>query len=214
MNCSAGRTKKLKNHPLSKCIDRESLPEFAAHTKKVFKKGERDECELKIIKADGTTAYVYLISEPVKDDKGKVIECRTSLVDISQRKSSEESLRASEHRYRGLFESMTEGFALHEIICDKKGKPCDYRFLEMNSAFEELTGLKRKNVVGKTVSEVLPDNDPQWVEIYGKVALTGEPMQFDSHSTPLNKDYEVFAYSPAPKQFAVLFTDSNRTQAT
>ena len=51
---------------------------------------------------------------------------------------------------------MTEGFALHEIILDKKGNPVDYRFLEINPAFEALTGLKATEVVNKTVLEVLP----------------------------------------------------------
>ena len=73
----------------------------------------------------------------------------------------EQALRESEERYRSLFEGMTEGFALHEIICDEAGKPCDYRFLEINPAFERLTGLKREEVVGKTLSQVLPEDDPQ-----------------------------------------------------
>jgi len=77
---------------------------------------------------------------------------------------------------------MTDGFALHEIICTDKGKPCDYLFLDINPAFERLTGLKREEVVDRTVSEVLPDNDTYWVEIYGKVALT--VSQYTSRTMP------------------------------
>ena len=82
---------------------------------------------------------------------------------------------------------MTEGFALHEIICDEDGKPCDYRFLDINPAFERLTGLKRAEVVGKLMSQVpqLEGDDPKWIEVYGKVALTGEPINFENYSPAL-----------------------------
>lgn len=133
---------------------------------------------------------------------------------ITERKRTEEALRASEQRYRSLFNGMTEGFALHEIICDDDGEPCDYRFLDINPAFEHLTGLRREDVVGKLKADVLPDDDPHWLKIYSTVALTGQPIHFDEYSTALNRHYEVFAYCPMPKQFAVIFTDiSERKQA-
>ena len=116
-----------------------------------------------------------------------------------------EALRLSEERYRSLFTGMTEGFALHEIICDEQGAPCDYRFLEINPAFERLTGLQRENVIGRTVKEVLPDDDPRWLRMYGQVALTGQPAHFENYSPALQQHYEVYAYRPQPRQFAVLF---------
>ena len=115
--------------------------------------------------------------------------------------------RESELRYRTLFNEMTEGFAVHEIICDEKGEPSDYRFLEVNPAFENLTGLKRENVIGRTVREVLPGEDPHWIEIYGTVALTGKPIHFENYSPVLDRHYDVYAYSPSPRQFAALFMD-------
>ena len=120
---------------------------------------------------------------------------------------AENELRKSEDRYRSLFDKMTEGFALHEIVCDEQGEACDYRFLDVNPAFEALTGLPREAWIGKTVREVLPGEKPEWIEIYGRVALGGQPAHFDSYSTALGRHYNVFAYCPAPRQFAVLFTD-------
>ena len=118
-----------------------------------------------------------------------------------------ERLRVSEARYRSLFNSMTEGFALHEIICDEQGEPCDYRFLDVNPAFEALTGLKREDVLGNTHNQVLPMDSPRWVDEYGKVALTGQSIQFENYSPELKKHYNVHAYRPAAGQFAVIFED-------
>ena len=128
-------------------------------------------------------------------------------IENSERKNAEESLRRSEAHNRALFDGMTEGFALHEMICDEHGTPCDYRFLEINPAFERLTGLKQQEIIGKTVNEALPGNDPYWVDIYGKVALSGEPVHFENYSSPLKRYYEVYAYCPVLGQFAVLFVD-------
>jgi PAS domain S-box-containing protein len=123
-------------------------------------------------------------------------------------------LQESEARYRSLFNTMTEGFALHEIITDADGKPCDYRFLEINPAFERLTGLSCEAALGKTVREVIPNIELYWIETYGRVALDGTPVHIENYSAPLSRWYEVFAYRSAPGQFAVVFTDiTERKQA-
>jgi PAS domain S-box-containing protein len=127
--------------------------------------------------------------------------------DITERVKAEEAIRASEEKYRSLFDHMSEGFALHEIILDADGNPCDYRFLELNAAFESLTGLSREKSLGRTVKEVIPDIEPFWIETYGKVAVTGEPVHFINYSGPLGKWYEIYCYASTPNQFAVLFFD-------
>ncbi|HUW61685.1 MAG TPA: PAS domain S-box protein [Candidatus Bathyarchaeia archaeon] len=119
-------------------------------------------------------------------------------------------LHDDNYRYRALFDRMTEGFALHEIVTDAQGKPCDYVFLDINPAFEVLTGLKREDVIGRRVKEVLPTVEPYWVEHFGQVALTGTPARFENYAAPLGRWYEVYAYSPAPRQVAVVFLDVTR----
>ncbi len=123
------------------------------------------------------------------------------------RLKAEEALIKSEERFRSLFEKMTEGFALHEIVCDEKGTPRDYRFLDVNPSFEQLTGLKREDVIGRLVTQVLPDEGLGWIKNYGEVALTGKSVHFDNYAPSLNRHYDVFAFCPASRQFAVLFTD-------
>ena len=130
--------------------------------------------------------------------------------DATRRKAANGALRLSEQKYSDLFENMQDGFAYHRIILDGKGQPVDYVFLEINKAFEQLTGLKRDNVLGKAVTEVLPgvEKDPaDWIGVYGKVALTGEPVRFEKYSGTLSKWYLVSAYSPEQGFFAVTFED-------
>jgi PAS domain S-box-containing protein len=132
---------------------------------------------------------------------------QTIIRDISDRIKTEEALRESEKQYRNLFNKMEEGFAMHEIICDQNGIPCDYKFLEINPAFEILTGLEASQVKGKTVLELLPETETYWIETYGKVALTGQPGHFESYSRAIGKYFHVMAYCPAPNQFATFFYD-------
>jgi len=127
--------------------------------------------------------------------------------DVSARRRTEEELRESEQRYRSLFTSMTEGFAVLESVVDDHGAPCDSRFLEVNPAFERLTGLKRDDVLGRLSSEVFPADHARWVTTYGAVASTGESITVDHYSPTIGRHYAVLAYRPAPRQFAILFHD-------
>lgn len=124
-----------------------------------------------------------------------------------QRKQAEQARRRSEERFENLFHTMREGFALHEIICDSEGEPIDYRFLEVNPAFETMTGLKAEEVLGRRVKQVLPNLEEEWIQTYGEVALEGETVSFESYSQELNRHYSVDAFSPEEGQFATVFLD-------
>jgi PAS domain S-box-containing protein len=131
---------------------------------------------------------------------GSVFSVQSIASDITDRKQAELN-------YQMLFQSMLDGFALHEIILNKQGKPVDYRFLSVNPAFERITGLKEAEIKGRTVLEVLPRTEKTWIENYGKVALTGEPMFFDNYARELGKHFEVSVFCPAPLQFVTVFVD-------
>jgi PAS domain S-box-containing protein len=129
---------------------------------------------------------------------------------ITGRIRIEEILRQSDDRYKLLFNRMLNAFAVHEIICDDQDKPVDYRFLEVNPAFEKQIGLPADRITGKTVLEILPNTEKFWIETYGKVALTGEPVNFEHYSQAIGKYYHVVAFSPKIKQFATIFEDITR----
>lgn len=139
---------------------------------------------------------------------------RLALLSLAEdQRAAAAALRASEEKYRGLFNSLAEGFALHEILCDEQGTPVDYRFLDANPAFFELTGLPR-DIIGRTVREVLPATEDLWIETYGRVAHSGEPTQFEQYTAALGSRFEVRAFSPQRGQFATVFLDiSERRRA-
>jgi len=149
--------------------------------------------------------FYYLFS--VRDASGTAVGWATVSRNITERKHAEAAARESEMRYRKLFEANVAGFALHEIVCDDRGRPCDYRFLEVNPAFERLTGLRSADLIGRTVLEVMPQTEPVWIERYGRVALSGESDHFEDFSQALGRHYDVTAYAPQPGQFAVLVLD-------
>jgi PAS domain S-box-containing protein len=128
-------------------------------------------------------------------------------LDISDRKDAEKDLKKSELRYSSLFNKMNEGYCLNEIILDNHGRPVDYRFLDINPAFEEITGLKRKDIVGRTIKELIPGTRMDWIKDYGHVALSGKPIRVERFDEENNKWYEIFAYKPAEMQFAILYLD-------
>jgi PAS domain S-box-containing protein len=137
---------------------------------------------------------------------------------VTSRRSLQQSLnalRASEEKYRTLFESIDEGFCIIEMLFDHAGAPIDYRFLEVSPSFEKQTGIK--NARGRRMREIAPQHEEHWFEIYGRIALTGEPVRFENPATQLNRWYDVYAFrigEPQSRRVAVLFKDiTERKQA-
>lgn len=166
----------------------------------------------RLVKKDGTLRWVEMHSVKIKWENEDAT--LNFIMDITDRKATEEMLEKSEEQFRLLVSQMHQGLAVHEIICDENGTPIDYRFLSVNKSFEELTGLKGENIIGKTILEVLPNTESYWIDIYGKVALTGEPHQFENYSGKLGKYYSVSAYSPKKNQFAVILNDITEKKKT
>lgn len=128
----------------------------------------------------------------------------------SERQAVEASaaLRASEDRYRMLFEAMDEGFCVIEMIYDQQGKPYDYLFEEINQAFEKQSGLH--DARGKTIRQLVPDQDGSWYEIFGNVVRTGEAIRFDNPSPAVQRHFDVFAArigGEGSKIVGILFKD-------
>ena len=162
-------------------------------------------------KADNTLR-MQLLRNGVQDylHKPFTVEVLLARVDglLTDRRRTERRLRLSEDRYRTLFNSIDEGFCIIEVIFDDHGKAVDYRFLEVNPAFEKQTGLP--GVQGKRMRELAPQHEQHWFETYGNVVRTGVPVRFENRAEQLQRWFDVYAFrygDPELRQVAVLFND-------
>ena len=135
--------------------------------------------------------------------------------DLSERLHFEALLRKSEERYRDLFDSLMEGYCLIEMIYDDGGRAIDYRFLEMNPAFESQTGLK--DAKGRTIRELTPEIEASWIEMFAKVAETGESVRFDAGVAALSRRFDVQGFRvdhDGSNKVAIVFNDITERTAT
>jgi len=206
---------KLLSHERQKVIGRslqsyllpESSPVFSSFCHNIIKSGVKQMCEVELLRDKDKRFSAHVEGTKIPDYGGETSGIRMIISDITERKKMEERLRESENQYRNLFQSMLNGFAVHEIICNEEGIPYDYRFLDINPAFERMTGLSREQVIGRTVLQVLPRTERVWIEHYGNIALTGEPDHFEEFSRDLGKFFEVNVYRNDPHQFTTIFSD-------
>jgi PAS domain S-box-containing protein len=160
----------------------------------------------RVLRKDGTVRVVETAGRTYRDRDGQIVAV-VNIRDVTERQQVDEKLRSAEARFRSLFESMDEGFALCEMIYDDAGQPVNFRYLEVNPAFARLTGLPVERVVGRTVKEVIPGIEPFWVQTYARVVRTGQSERIHNPVAALEKVYEVHAWRPAAGHFAVVFSD-------
>ncbi|NLI20388.1 MAG: PAS domain S-box protein [Clostridiales bacterium] len=166
----------------------------------VFKAQGQIHSEFEMIHKNGTLVFISFEGRIGYEYSGEFKQTHCILQDITEE-------RKAKQNYQLLFHEMLDGFSVHEIICDNLGQPIDYRFISVNPAFESMVRRSADEIIGRTVREVFPGIEPYWIEIYGRVALTGVPVRFENYSSALGKHFSVSAYQPMPGYFACTFVD-------
>jgi two-component system CheB/CheR fusion protein len=131
-----------------------------------------------------------------------------TFVDMTERQAAQETLRASEARFRMLFEFIDEGFCILEKVDTPPDAPIDFRYLAANAGFEKQSGVA--NVIGKTIREAFPGESEDWFQAYDAVMVTGEPNRFERDLTTRGRTLEVFAFrfeDDGVHRLGVLFLD-------
>lgn len=168
-------------------------------------------CYIPILEDDTLISVLALQSEEKRQWTIEEIElCKQTLhrlLATKLRTKKLKSLSDSEQKHRLLFNSMDEGYCIIEMIHDVDGNPVDWRYLQVNPAFERHNGLK--NALGKTIKEMTPDIEQKWMLIYDSVAQTGQPLRFEEDSTALSRIFSLYAFrmDEETKHVAVIFTD-------
>jgi PAS domain S-box-containing protein len=169
--------------------------------------GEIWKGELEFRKKDSSHFLGELTCSPIFDDKNLFIGISGVVFDLTHQKAIEEGLHESEKKYHDLFYLMHDGLVLHEMIFDSKGMPYDYIYLDLNPAYERLTGIKRSDSLGRTVKSVFPNTEQYWIDFFGSVVKAQEPSRFESFAGEIGKYFRVFAFPTGGNNFAVFVED-------
>lgn len=173
----------------------------------VRKQGVSEQHEFRFLRKNEDSLHALVTTSPLLNKDGNYEGALAGVLDISKRVEMERALQESEARYRQLFNEMQEGFGLFEIIGDQSVNPEDFRVLEVNPAFERLTGLRARELAGRRVSNVLPDTGEGLLRRCGAVVRTGKAIRFESKLNSLNRTFEISAYRPQEGQFAITLSD-------
>jgi PAS domain S-box-containing protein len=196
----------LVGTPLYTYASEDRQAEIKAIHEKVLRTGESATYETNYNTPEGTIIYYESIVN-VRELHGKKIGLLVSARDITARKQAEAALRKSDERYRDLYAAMNEGAGLYEILYGPSGEPEDYRVLDINPAYETITGMKREEVVGRTATEIFPGARPRYLDLCAQVVASGQPTTYETYFPPWDKHLSVSVFSPEKGKFATTFFD-------
>ena len=181
---------------------------------RILKDGGQLDLDFRIVRPDGAIIWLRDRGTGIRDAAGKVLGMTGAAMNITRQKGAEGSSRKSEEKYRSVIDAMEEGFALCEVMRDAGGHVVDFRFLEMNPAYERVTARDRRELVGRWRSEIHPPMDGMVLETFARVVDTGEPTYFEHFAKAQDQWFEVRAFARGDDHFAILVNDITERKRT
>ncbi len=161
-----------------------------------------------LISQCGTEWQIADSAAPIRDNIGGIVGVVLVFSDMSEQYQIREALRDSEDKFRKLVDNALFGVAVHDIVFDESGTPINYVFLQVNPAFESQTGLQIADIQGKQITDAIPEmEDAPFLDVYSRVALTGESVVFEYYVESLNRYFNISAYQVGYGRFATVFND-------
>jgi PAS domain S-box-containing protein len=205
----------IRTGKFATCININEEPSFEPWRREAQKRGFASSLVLPLISDGITFGAITIYSMNPDAFSEKEISLLTDLAnDLSHgisymrlteiEKKAAKYIKENEEKYRLLFEGMTEGFALLEIVTDKKEKASDFRFISINPAFEKQTGLRSVDIIGKTITEILTLSYQSWIEPYKNVTNTGNSTDFEIYIAELESYFRISAFVPKNGYLAIL----------
>jgi len=136
------------------------------------------------------------------------------LIESAEKRRITEDLRKTEKKFAALYNSMTEGVALHDVVYDASGNAVDYVITDVNPSFERITGLSKNQAVGKKASELYGTGEPPCLDVYAKVASSGKPAWFETYFPLMQKHFSMSVFSPSKGKFNTVFYDITEQKKT
>ncbi|MDX9723137.1 MAG: PAS domain-containing protein [Myxococcota bacterium] len=168
----------------------------------VFETGANYDAEfvLQCVGEERKELTVQWLLVPECDATGKVQTVLSLMRDVTER-------RQAEQNYRALFHEMQTAFALHQAVCDEAGKVIDFRYLDVNPAFERLLGVSAEKLTGRTLLELHPSIEARWVERLSEVLSSGAAAVYEDELAAIGRYLNVAIYRPTPGRVACTLVD-------
>ena len=195
-------------------IHPDDLPATRARLEAALRQGSGYDATFRVRAPGGRWRWIIARGQIAAGPDGRPCSVAGVVIDATRQFEAEQQWRASEERYRRLFDAMDEAMCVIEVIFDADGRPCDYRFLETNPAFAVQTGLV--DAVGRRMRELAPEHEQHWFDIFGRVVETGEPARFVNEARALGRWFDLYAMRIGPageRRVAVLFKDITERRA-
>jgi PAS domain S-box-containing protein len=151
--------------------------------------------------------WVNVNASLVFDKNNNIKYVTISFNDTTEQKQAEQELKENEEKLNALFTSLTEMVVMHELVLNAAGEAIDYRIIDCNKVFTEVTGIRKEDAIGKLATEVYQTDPPPYLEKYAKVGLGGDPHEFNIFYPPLDKHFMISVVSPQAGKFATITTD-------